>query len=64
MVHGIRLLEGEAKWYRNRYGDPQNSVNFVTKMIFITTGITVAVAPTQMLEVSRNWAMVEAGGAL
>ena len=19
MVHGIRLLEGEAKWYRNRY---------------------------------------------
>ena len=35
--------------------DPQNSVNFVTKMIFMaTTGITVAVAPTQMLEVSRG----------
>ena len=35
--------------------DPQNSVNFVVKMIFMaTTGITVAVAPTQMLEVSRE----------
>ena len=65
MVHGIRLLEGEAKWYRNRYvGSAELSKFRGQDDIYGYNWNNSSGGPNTNVGgfAGKTWAMVEAGG--
>ena len=65
MVHGIRLLEGEAKWYRNRYvGSTELSKFRGQDDIYGYNWNNSSGGPNTNVGgfAGKTWAMVEAGG--
>ena len=65
MVHGIRLLEGEAKWYRNRYvGSVELSKFRGQDDIYGYNWNNSSGGPNTNVGgfAGKTWAMVEAGG--
>ncbi len=65
MVHGVRLRDGRAEWYRNRFvrDDAVVAARGFAKTPGPRHGMGVGVANTNVIgHAGRTWAIVEAGG--
>lgn len=65
MVHGLRLRDGRAEWYRNRYvrDDEVTAAKGWPKTPGPRRGMGAGVANTNVIgHAGRTWAIVEAGG--
>lgn len=65
MVHGLRLRDGRAEWYRNRYvrDDAVAAAKGLPPAPGPRHGMGAGVANTNVIEhAGRTWAIVEAGG--
>ena len=64
MVHGVRLREGRAEWYRNRYVGSDNVAKSLGRAITGPNWSGSGTGPNTNVGgfAGRTWALVEAGG--
>ena len=64
MVHGVRLREGRAEWYRNRYVGSDNVAKALGRTITGPNWSGSGTGPNTNVGgfAGRTWALVEAGG--
>jgi carotenoid cleavage dioxygenase-like enzyme len=61
MVHGVRIQEGQAVWYRNRYVADTGQDRALEKQLGAQRGISGVVNTNIIGHGGRLWALVEAG---
>ena len=63
MVHGVRLRDGRAEWYRNRWVRSSDSARALGEPAPASSGVSVAANTSVIQHAGATLALVEAGGS-